>query len=79
LQRLSDHNLQRGGGRHEGADRKVAIKLLYPVQLTEVAGKDEEHVAVPEPVTNVQTLLAWLRKRREGRETAIQMTRFKSP
>jgi len=63
LQRIKDNNLQRGEGRAAGSDSKVTIKLLYFIQLAKLTGKDEEDVAIPESVTNVETLLAWLRKR----------------
>jgi len=63
LQRIKDNNLQRGEGRATGADSKVTIKLLYFIQLAKVTGKNEEDIAIPESVTNVETLLAWLRKR----------------
>ena len=65
LQKLKDNNLKRGEGRAAGADRKVTIKLLYFIQLANVTGRDEEDVEIPESVTNVETLLAWLRKRRD--------------
>jgi len=71
LQRLKDNNLQSGEGRVAGADGKVTIKLLYFIQLAKVAGKDEEEVAIPESVTNVETLLAWLRKRSEAWKPAF--------
>ena len=71
LQRLKDNNLQRGEGRAAGSDSKVTIKLLYFIQLAKVTGKDDEDVAIPESVTNVETLLAWLRKRREDWKAAF--------
>ena len=71
LQRIKDNNLQRGEGRATGADNKVTIKLLYFIQLAKVTGKDEEDVAIPESVTNVETLLAWLRKRRADWKAAF--------
>jgi molybdopterin converting factor small subunit len=36
-----------------------------------LTGKDEEDVAIPESVTNVETLLTWLRKRRADWKTAF--------
>lgn len=63
LQRLEAHNLSRGEGRAAGAHGKVVVKLLYFIQLTTIAGKDEEDVVLPESVVNVESLLAWLRKR----------------
>ena len=65
LQKLKDNDLKRGEGRAAGADGKVTIKLLYFIQLANVTGRDEEDVEIPESVTNVETLLAWLRKRRD--------------
>lgn len=71
LQRIKDNNLQRGEGRAAGSDSKVTIKLLYFIQLAVVTGEDEEDVTIPESVTNVETLLAWLRKRRDDWEAAF--------
>jgi len=71
LQRIKDNNLQRGEGRVAGSDGKVTIKLLYFIQLAKLTGKDEEDVAIPESVTNVETLLAWLRKRRADWKAAF--------
>ena len=65
LQKLKDNDLKRGEGGAAGADGKVTIKLLYFIQLAKVTGRDEEDVEIPESVTNVETLLAWLRKRRD--------------
>lgn len=65
LQKLKDNDLKRGESRAAGADGKVTIKLLYFIQLAKVTGRDEEDVEIPESVTNVETLLAWLRKRRD--------------
>jgi len=44
---------------------KVIIKLLYFIELARISGKDEEEVTIPESVTNVETLLSWMRKRGE--------------
>lgn len=71
LQRIKDNNLQRGEGRAAGSDSKVTIKLLYFIQLAKLTGKDEEDIAIPESVTNVETLLAWLRKRRADWKAAF--------
>ena len=65
LQKLKDNDLKRGESGAAGADGKVTIKLLYFIQLAKVTGRDEEDVEIPESVTNVGTLLAWLRKRRD--------------
>ena len=48
-------------GQAEG--QKVTVKLLYFVQLPDVFGMDEEKVELPDEVTNIQQLLAWLRER----------------
>lgn len=63
LQALQAHGLERGG---EHATGKVNIKLLYFIQLAKLTGRDEEDVELPESVTNVETLLAWLGSRRPG-------------
>lgn len=63
LEKLRQHNLNRGEGRAVGVDGKVTIKILYFIHLAKITGKDEEEVVVPDSVTNVETLLAWLRKR----------------
>jgi len=65
LQKLKDNDLKRGEGWAAGADGRVTIKLLYFIQLANVTGRNEEDVEIPESVTNVETLLAWLRKRRD--------------
>jgi molybdopterin converting factor small subunit len=43
----------------------VVIKLLYFIDLARVSGRDEEEVVIPDSVTNVETLLNWMRKRGE--------------
>lgn len=48
-------------GQLEG--QKVKIKLMYFVQLPDVFGTDSEEVELPDDVTNIQELLAWLRAR----------------
>ena len=63
LDRLEQFGLTRGEGRATSADGKVNIKLLYFIDLAKIAGKDEEDIAIPDSVTNVETLLAWLRRR----------------
>ncbi len=63
LGKLEQYGVERGEGRALGKDGKVTIKLLYFIQLAKISGKDEEEVAMPDSVTNVETLLAWLRKR----------------
>jgi len=65
LKALEAHNLKRGQGRAVGKDGKVHVKLLYFIELAKLSGKDEEEVELPDSVTNVETLLAWMRKRGE--------------
>ena len=71
LQMLQDNGLERGAGRATGPDGRVTIRLLYFIQLAKLAGRDEEEVEIPESVTNVETLLAWLRNRRQGWQEAF--------
>ena len=66
LDKLDQFGLTRGEGRVTGKDGKISIKLLYFIQLAKVSGKDEEEIAIPDSVTNVETLLAWLRHRGPG-------------
>ena len=63
LDKLEQFGLKRGEGRATGEGGKVTIKLLYFIQLAKISGKDEEAVNLPESVTNVETLLAWLRRK----------------
>ncbi len=63
LQLLQDHGLDRGAG---GAVGKARIKLLYFIQLAKLAGRDEEEVELPDAVTHVESLLAWLGSRKPG-------------
>ncbi len=63
LARLEKFDLTRGEGRHTDQQGKVKVKLLYFIQLAKISGKDEEEVELPDSVTNVETLLAWMRKR----------------
>ena len=41
----------------------MTIKILYFIDLAKISGKDEEDIPVPVSVTNLETLLAWLRQR----------------
>ncbi|MCW8851331.1 MAG: gamma-butyrobetaine hydroxylase-like domain-containing protein [Gammaproteobacteria bacterium] len=63
LERLDKHGLSRGDARITDTEGKVVIKLLYFIDLARVSGRDEEEVVIPESVTNVETLLVWMRKR----------------
>ena len=63
LQTLRDHGLDRGDG---GTAGNAHIKLLYFIQLAKLTGRDEEEVDLPDTVTHVESLLAWLGGRRPG-------------
>ena len=63
LQKLAALNLKRGEGRALADDGKAHVKLVYFIELAKLAGKDEEEVVMPDSVSNVETLLAWMRKR----------------
>jgi DUF971 family protein/molybdopterin converting factor small subunit len=63
LQQLEDHGLDRGAG---GTTGKLHVKLLYFIQLAKLAGRDEEEVDLPDTVTHVESLLAWLGSRKPG-------------
>jgi DUF971 family protein/molybdopterin converting factor small subunit len=65
LNRLEQYGLDRGDARVTDTEGKVMIKLLYFIELAKISGKDEEQVVIPESVTNVETLLNWMRKRGE--------------
>lgn len=71
LEKLKEHNLVRGEGRAVGDDGKVHVKLVYFIELAKLSGRDEEEVVLPESVTNVETLLAWLRRRGDSWEKAF--------
>lgn len=71
LERLQQHGLQRAEGRALGKDGKATIKILYFIQLAKVSGKDEEEITIPDSVSNVESLLAWLRKKGPGWKTAF--------
>jgi DUF971 family protein/molybdopterin converting factor small subunit len=63
LQQLEGHGLERGAG---GTTGKIRVKLLDFIQLAKLAGRDEEEVELPETVTHVESLLAWLGGRKPG-------------
>jgi molybdopterin synthase sulfur carrier subunit len=46
-------------------------KILYFAALVEKLGRASEEVALPPSVTDVRTLLAWLRRRGENWERAL--------
>lgn len=70
LQQIKAHGLQRGTARTVGVDGEVKLRLLYFIQLAKLSGKDDEVVEIPRSVTNVETLLAWLRGRGEDWQEA---------
>ena len=76
LKRLEQHGLSRGDARVTDNEGKVVIKLLYFIELAKISGKDEEQVTVPESVTNVETLLSWMRKRGERWKQAFADNRL---
>ncbi len=76
LERLEQHSLSRGDARMTDQEGKVVIKLLYFIELAGISGKNEEEVVVPESVTNVETLLAWMRKRGERWQEAFADNRL---
>jgi DUF971 family protein/molybdopterin converting factor small subunit len=76
LNRLEQHGLSRGDARVTDTEGKVVIKLLYFIDLAKVSGRDEEEVVIPESVTNVETLLAWMRKRGDRWQEPFQDDRL---
>lgn len=71
LQKLEAHNLKRGEGRVVGEDGKVHVKLVYFIELAKISGKNEDDIMIPDSVTNVETLLEWMRKRGNNWEEAF--------
>ncbi len=55
-------------------ERKVVMKLLYFAWLRTKIGKAEESVEPPAGVTNVASLLDWLRSRGPGFADALRNT-----
>ena len=76
LNKLEQHGLSRGEGRATDTEGRVIIKLVYFIELAKIAGKDEEEMAIPDSVTNVETLLAWMRKRGEKWREAFEDKRL---
>jgi len=72
LKRLEKYDLSRGDARVTDNEGKVVIKLLYFIELARISGKNEEEITVPESVTNVETLLVWMRKRGERWRDAFE-------
>ena len=75
LEKLKQHNLARGEGRALAADGKAHVKLVYFIELARLSGKDEDEVVLPDSVTNVETLLAWMRKRGDSWAEAFAVDR----
>jgi len=63
LQRLMDAKLTRYDRRDAAPNATFNITVFYFIKLARISGKDKENLLIPVTVTNVQTLLAWLRKR----------------
>ena len=76
LNRLERHGLTRGSGPVTDAEGRVVIRLVYFIELAKLAGKDEEGVVIPESVTNVESLLNWVRKRGKRWQEAFQDDRL---
>ena len=76
LKRLEKHGLTRGDARVTDKEGKVKIKLLYFIDLARVSGRDEEAVVIPESVSNVETLLNWMRKRGDRWQEAFADNRL---
>ncbi len=75
LKRLEKHGLSRGDARVTDHEGKVTIKLLYFIELARISGKDEEEVVIPDSVSNVETLLNWMRKRGDRWKQAFEDNR----
>ncbi len=60
------------GNRGRQEQQKVTITILYFVQLPDVFGTDSEQVELPDEVTNVSQLLAWLRARGKQQNDLLQ-------
>lgn len=76
LKTLEEYGLSRGAGPVTDAQGRVVVKLVYFIELAKIAGKDEEEIAIPESVSNVETLLDWLRKRGTRWQEAFQDNRL---
>ncbi len=76
LERMTKHGLSRGDAKVTDKEGKVIIKLLYFIELAKISGKNEEEVVIPDSVTNVETLLNWMRKRGERWQEAFEANRL---
>lgn len=62
LKRLQRHGIDRDSGPGETSGPR-RIRLLYFTYLVKGMGKESEELEIPEAVRDVQSLVAWLRKR----------------
>lgn len=76
LNRLEKHGLNRGEARLTDKEGKVVVMLLYFIELAGISGKNEEEVVLPDSVTNVETLLGWMRKRGQRWQEAFADNRL---
>lgn len=73
---LEKHDLNRGEERATDDRGQVVIKLVYFIQLARISGKDEEEVVIPDSVTDVKTLLVWMRRRGQRWREAFDDSRL---
>lgn len=73
---LEENDLSRGEERVTDDRGQVVIKLVYFIQLAKISGKDEEEVVIPDSVTDVKTLLAWMRRRGRRWQEAFDDSRL---
>ncbi len=71
LERLQQHGIDRDSGPGEITGPR-RIKLLYFTYLVKSMGKEMEELELPESVTDVQSLLEWLRKRLYAKAYLLQ-------
>lgn len=76
LRKLAEHGLERD---LPAAPGERAIRILYFMQLANIAGREVESVTLPASVTTVAGLLAWLRERGQAwvdsfADTRVQVT-----
>lgn len=71
IENLKQHGLQRTDGENAYPGGKRSIKILYFIGLAKVIGKDEEELQIPDSVNNVETMLAWIRTRKETCQSAF--------
>ncbi len=67
LQRLEKAGYSRSGERTGEQDGKRQLTVLYFAYLVNMMGKESEQFELPPSVTDIQSLLAWLRKRKLNR------------